>query len=59
MAWILLGALVLSATFFLMVFRQILRTEERLRTLVLHTETRISKRYGAKLIPPQNIQAEE
>ena len=54
MAWILLGALLLSATFFLMVFRQILRTEERLRHLVMDTETRISKRYRAKLIPPQS-----
>ena len=53
MAWILFGALLLSAAFFLMVLRQILRTEERLRKLVLDTETRISKRYRAKLIPPQ------
>ena len=54
MAWILFGALLLSAAFFLMVLRQILRTEERLRLLVLDTETRISKRYRARLIPPQS-----
>ena len=59
MAWILFGALLLSAAFFLIVLRQILRTEERLRTLVLDTEMRISKRYRAKLVPPQTPEAEE
>ena len=59
MAWILFGALLLSAAFFLMILRQILRTEERLRLLVMDTETRISKRYRTKLIPPQNQEPEE
>jgi len=59
MAWILFGALLLSAAFFLMILRQILRTEERLRLLVMDTETRISKRYKTKLIPPQNQEPEE
>jgi hypothetical protein len=58
-AWILFGALLLSAAFFLMVLRQILRTEERLRHLVLETETRISKRYRTKLIPPQDKESQE
>lgn len=57
MAWILLGALVVSAAFFLMLLRQILRTEERLRILVQDTETRISKRYRTKLVPPQAQEA--
>jgi len=52
MAWILFGALLLSAAFFLMVLRQVLRSEERLRLLVVRTESRISKRYHAKLVPP-------
>ena len=59
MAWILFGALLLSAAFFLMILRQILRTEERLRILVMDTEARISKRYHTKLIPPQNQEPEE
>lgn len=53
MAWILFGALLVSGTFFLMVLRQILRTEERLRGIVVRNETRISKRYRAKLVPPE------
>ncbi|HXP91281.1 MAG TPA: hypothetical protein VN931_10165 [Fibrobacteria bacterium] len=55
MAWILFGALLLSAAFFLMILRQVLRSEERLRKLVLHTESRISKRYHAKLVPPADL----
>ena len=55
MAWILFGALLLSAIFFLMILRQVLRSEERLRKLVLHTESRISKRYHAKLVPPADL----
>lgn len=52
MVWILLATLVVSIAFFLMVFRQVSRTEERLRHLVISTESRISKKYGAKLVPP-------
>jgi hypothetical protein len=59
MAWILFGALLLSAIFFLMILRQVLRSEERLRKLVVHTESRISKRYHAKLVPPSDPGAEE
>jgi hypothetical protein len=59
MAWILLGALLLSAAFFLMILRQVLRSEERLRRLVVHTESRISKRYHAKLVPPADLGTRE
>lgn len=52
MVWILLATLVVSIAFFLVVFRQVSRTEERLRKLVVQTESRISKKYGAKLVPP-------
>lgn len=52
MVWILLGTLIVSVAFFLMVFRQISRTEERLRTLVVQAESRISRKYGAKLVIP-------
>jgi len=52
LVWILLATLVVSITFFLMVFRQVSRTEERLRMLVVKTESRISRKYGAKLVPP-------
>ena len=52
MAWILVGALLLSGAFFAMVLKQVLRTEERLRDLVVRDETRISQRYKAKLVPP-------
>lgn len=52
MAWIILGALVVSATFYLMVFRQVSRSEERLRGLVVKTEARISRRFRAKLVAP-------
>lgn len=52
MVWILLGTLVVSVVFFLMVFRQVSRAEERLRTLVVQTESRISRKYGAKLVIP-------
>jgi hypothetical protein len=52
LVWILLATLVVSIAFFLIVFRQVSRTEERLRMLVVKTESRISKKYGAKLVPP-------
>jgi Mg2+/citrate symporter len=59
MAWILLGALIVSGIFFLMVLKQVLGTEERLRLLVVESETRISKRYNAKLVPPGSEQGEQ
>ncbi len=60
MVWILLAALVVSGSFFLMVFRQVSRTEERLRKLVVHAETRISRKYGARLVWPEEAdQGEE
>ena len=46
MVWILLATLIVSAIFFLMVFRQASRAEERLRLLVVKLEGRISRRYG-------------
>jgi len=52
MAWILLGALVVSGTFFAMILRQVLRIEERLRKVVMKSEARVSKRYRAKLVLP-------
>ena len=58
MAWILLGALLVSGTFFLMVLRQIQRTEERLRGLVVRNETRISKRYRVKIVPPEDSEGD-
>lgn len=57
MVWILLGTLLVSIVFFLMVFRQVSRTEERLRNLVVQTESRISKKYGAKLVVPGQSEA--
>lgn len=53
MAWIVLGALVVSAAFYLMVLRQVSRCEERLRSLVVSTEARLSRRYKAKLVAPR------
>ncbi len=52
MVWILLGALLIIVIFFMMVFRLVSRTEERLRELVVRTELTLSRRYGAKLVPP-------
>ncbi|MBK9576097.1 MAG: hypothetical protein IPK50_23220 [Fibrobacterota bacterium] len=52
MAWIILGALVVSASFYLMVFRQVSRSEERLRAMVIANEARISRRFKAKLVAP-------
>ncbi|MBK8802987.1 MAG: hypothetical protein IPN71_13225 [Fibrobacteres bacterium] len=54
MAWIILGALVASASFYLMVLRQVSRSEERLRALVVRTEARISRRFKAKLVAPSD-----
>jgi hypothetical protein len=51
-AWILLGALVVSGTFFLMVLRQVLQSEERLRVLVMRNEARIARRFHAKMVVP-------
>ncbi|MEK7393609.1 MAG: hypothetical protein AAB214_13705 [Fibrobacterota bacterium] len=59
MVWILLATLIVSAIFFLMVFRQASRAEERLRLLVVKLEGRISHRYGARLVPPDKGAAEE
>lgn len=59
MVWILLATLVVSITFFLMVFRQVSRTEEQLRMLVVKLESRISKKYGAKLVPPGSSESPE
>ena len=52
MAWIVFGALVVSATFYLMVLRQVSRCEERLRALVISTESLVARRYKAKLVAP-------
>ncbi len=52
MVWILLATLLVSVAFFLVVFRQVSHTEERLRNLVVRAELSISKKFGAKLIPP-------
>jgi hypothetical protein len=54
MAWILVGALLVSGTFFLMVLRQVLRTEERLRGIVVRNEARLSQRYKARLLVPKD-----
>lgn len=59
MVWILLGTLVVSSAFFLMVFRQVSRTEERLREMVVKAESRISRKYGARLVPPGKGEGEE
>lgn len=59
MAWILLGALVVSGTFFAMILRQVLRIEERLRNVVMRSEARVSRRYRAKLVVPQEGGEEE
>jgi len=59
LVWILLGTLIVSAIFFLMVFRQVSRAEERLRSIVVRLESRISRRYGAKLVPPDKAGSEE
>ena len=59
MAWIVLGVLVVTAVFLLMVFRQVSRSEERLRSLVIRTEARLSKRYRAKLVAPAEDQPTE
>jgi hypothetical protein len=59
LVWILLATLIVSAIFFLMVFRQASRAEERLRLLVVKLEGRISRRYGAKLVPPDQPGAQE
>jgi hypothetical protein len=59
LVWILLATLVVSIAFFLMVFRQVSRTEERLRKLVVQTESRISRKYGAKLVPPGKGETQE
>lgn len=54
MAWIVLGALVVSATFYLMVLRQVSRCEERLRSLVVSTESLLARRYKARLVAPNS-----
>ena len=59
MAWILLGALVISGTFFAMILRQVLRVEERLRKVVMRSEARVSRRYRAKLVVPKDGSGEE
>ncbi len=59
MVWILLGTLVVSVAFFLTIFRQVSRTEERLRLMVVRTESKISQKYGAKLVPPGKGEEEE
>ncbi|HNY30491.1 MAG TPA: hypothetical protein PKO15_06355 [Fibrobacteria bacterium] len=61
MAWIVLGALIVSAAFYLMVLRQVLRCEERLRAMVVSTESAMARRYKAKLVAPpsQDEEGEE
>lgn len=59
MVWILLATLLISMVFFLIVFRQVSRTEERLRLMVVQVESRISRKYGAKLVPPGTAEASE
>jgi hypothetical protein len=59
MAWILLGALIVSGIFFLMVLKQVLGTEERLRLLVVSNEARLSRRYRARLVPPGGEEGQE
>ena len=59
MVWILLATLMVAVVFFLMLFRQVSRTEEKLRTLVVKTEARISRKYGAKLVVPNGEEPDE
>lgn len=52
MIWILLGALILAGTFFVMALVQVLSIESRLRHLVVETEEWIASRYKVRLVPP-------
>lgn len=52
MVWILLGTLIVAASFFVLAFAQILAIEVRLRRLVVATESRLANVYGLRLTPP-------
>lgn len=50
--WILLGALIIAAAFFVQAFAQVLSIESRLRHLVVETEERLVRVYKIRMIPP-------
>lgn len=52
MAWILLGAVLFAAAFFLLVFQQVVRVEARLRGMVVASEERLARAYRARLVIP-------
>lgn len=52
MVWILFGTLIVAFGFFVLAFAQILSIEQRLRRLVVATESRLANVYGLRLTPP-------
>lgn len=59
MVWILLGTLIVAASFFVLAFTQTMAVEARLRKLVVATESRMARVYGLKLrLPGQKPPAE-